>query len=288
MSLRSLPLRTWVFAHLLLVGLTLASPVPAVTSQDMDSYLLRAIERGAPLFNAGNPEACAAVYATALEGVATNAGWGMEEDQRSNLGDWLELTAVIADPAERAWAYRTLIDTVLAGEPLGAPELAESLALFDFSNPDEIERWRVVVDGVMGGRSTGSLRIETERLVFTGETSLRNNGGFSSIRARVRVGSLAGYDALRIRVKGDGRTYILGASSRSGRGDSYWTPFETTAGEWVTVTVPITDMVRQYFGTPIQGRLQPSGVAGVEFYIYDKQEGPFRLEVAQIEAVREG
>jgi hypothetical protein len=68
--------------------------------------------------------------------------------------------------------------------------------------------------------------------------------------------------------------------------DSYWSRFETTSGEWQTVTVPVTDMVRQYFGTPIQGKIQPSGVRGVEFYIYDEQAGPFRLEVGQIEAVR--
>lgn len=266
------------------LALTLA--LMATPSQTMDNYLLRAIERGAPLFNAGNPEACAAVYATALEGIATNSGWGMEEAQRANLADWLELTAVIEDPIQRAWAYRGVIDTILDGELIDAPELAETLPLFDFSDPVQLERWRVVVDGVMGGRSTGSLRIEDETLVFAGETSLRNNGGFSSIRAAVPAGSLAGYSALRIRVRGDGRTYILGASSRSGRGDSYWSRFDTDADDWVTLTVPVTEMVRQYFGTPIQGRLRPESVAGVEFYIYDKQEGPFRLEVDRIEAVR--
>ena len=60
----------------------------------------------------------------------------------------------------------------------------------------------------------------------------------------------------------------------------------TRAGEWQTVTVPIAEMVRQYFGTPIRGSLLPSEVSGVEFYIYDKQAGPFQLEVQKIEAVR--
>ena len=88
-------------------------------------------------------------------------------------------------------------------------------------------------------------------------------------------------------MKGDGRTWILGARGRSDTGaDSYWSRFETRAGEWQTVTVPITEMVRQYFGTPIRGILLPSEVSGVEFYIYDKQAGAFRLEVDTIEAVR--
>ena len=257
-------------------------------SMSTESYLQRAIERGAPLFNAGSPEACAAVYATALEGIAGSQGWGIDAEQRSNLGLRLDLAAGIGDPAERAWAYRALIDTLLGGETIQAPDSPEASSLFDFSDPDEVARWQIVVDGVMGGRSTGALSQADENLLFYGETSLQNNGGFSSIRARVPAGAVAGYDALRIRVKGDGRTYIIGASDQSGRGDSYWTRFETTPDEWVTVAVPITQMVRQFFGNPIRGQLQPANVRGLEFYIYDKLAGPFRLEVASIEAIRSG
>jgi len=270
----------------MLISLSLAVMLSVSGSLDLESYLTRAIERGVPLFNAGNAEACAAVYATALEGVAASDDWGIDEEARANLSDWLEVSSAVPDAAERAWAYRALIDRLLAGEPITAVELAESLLLFDFSDPSQSEPWRVVLDGVMGGLSTGDVNVENERLVFTGETSLRNNGGFSSIRARIPVGSLAGYSALRVQVVGDGRTYIIGVSSRSGRGDSYWTRFETTAGELTTVTAPIADMVRQFFGNPIQGRLQPAQVAGLEFYIYDGQEGPFRLEIERIEAVR--
>jgi len=270
----------------MLTSLTLALTLMASASPGLDDYLTRAIERGVPLFNAGNPEACAAIYATALEGITGTTGWGLDEAQRENLADRLELSSALVDPSDRAWAYRGLIDTILAGEAIEPVQLAESLSLFDFSDPADIEPWRVVLDGVMGGLSTGDVEVEADRLVFSGETSLRNNGGFSSIRAPVPTGSLAGYNALRIEVIGDGRTYILGASSRTGRGDSYWTRFETTPEEAITVTAPINDMVRQYFGNPIRGRLQPAQVAGVEFYIYDKKEGPFRLEVESIEAVR--
>lgn len=271
----------------MLISTTLALALMASSSAAMDAYLERAIDRGVPLFNQGMPGACAAVYATALEGIANGDGWGIDATQLPNLKYQLDLASSIADPGEQAWAYRRIIDALLNDEPLGAPPTSDSRSLFDFSAASEIENWRIVLDGVMGGRSTGQLVQQQDVLLFTGETSLENNGGFSSIRAPVPAGSLAGYDALRIRVKGDGRTWILGVRGRSAMGaDSYWSRFETSAGEWQTVTVPITEMVRQYFGTPIPGRLQPSGVRGVEFYIYDKQAGPFRLEVDKIEAVR--
>jgi monofunctional biosynthetic peptidoglycan transglycosylase len=272
----------------MLTSLTLSLFLLAGSSAAMDAYLERAIERGAPLFNQGMPAACAAVYATALEGIAGSNGWGLEATQIESLEFQLEVAGSIPDAGERAWAYRRIIDSLLAGEPLAAPPVEGSRILFDFSQDADFESWRIVLDGVMGGRSTGRLARQQGALVFSGETSLENNGGFSSIRAPVPSGSLAGYDALRIRVKGDGRTWILGVRGRSGAGaDSYWSRFETTAGDWQTITVPIDEMVRQYFGTPIQGKVRPSGVRGVEFYIYDKQAGPFQLEVDRIEAVRE-
>ena len=273
----------------MLINLALSLALMASAPASMNAYLERTVERGVPLYNQGNAAACAAVYATALEGIAETGDWGLADEQRSNLRSQLEITAALPDPDEQAWAYRRIIDTLLSGEPLSPPATADARPLFDFSDSAEIDRWRVVLDGVMGGLSTGNIRQGEGTLLFTGETSLRNNGGFSSIRARLPAGSLAGYDALRIRVKGDGRSWILGANSGSGgRGDSYWSRFDTRDGEWQTVTVPITDMVRQYFGTPSPGQLRPSGVGGVEFYMYDKQAGPFRLEVAEIEAVRSG
>ena len=164
----------------------------------------------------------------------------------------------------------------------------QSLAEFTADDPNGVE-WEVVNDGVMGGLSKGNFSISDKGILsFSGTLSLENNGGFSSIRAPLPGGAMAGYDALRIRVRGDGRTYILGAATRGGRGNSYWARFETTADEWVTVTVPVTDMVRQFFGNPLPGQLDPARVRGLEFYIYDKKEGPFRLEVAQIEAVQAG
>lgn len=270
-------------------AVTAGQAEPAAPGPALREYLQRTIERGVPLFNQGQPEACAAVYATALEAVADSTGWGVDAQQRARLGALLEVTAAVEQPVEQAWAYRRIIDALLSGEPLEPPATSAARSLFDFSDPAAIDRWRVVLDGVMGGRSTGKLEQGEGSLIFTGDTSLANNGGFSSIRAPLPAGAVAGYDALRIRVKGDGRTWIVGASSRSGRGgDSYWARFETRDGQWQTITVPVAEMVRQYFGTPIEGRIRPSEVRGVEFYIYDKRSGPFRLEVGLIEAVRTG
>ena len=55
--------------------------------------------------------------------------------------------------------------------------------LYDFSENSSLRYWSVVDDGVMGGVSQGSLRINYEgHGVFSGYVSLENYGGFSSIR----------------------------------------------------------------------------------------------------------
>ena len=52
----------------MVLSLALSLALMANTTS-MNGYLERAIERGVPLYNSGQPAACAAVYATALEGV---------------------------------------------------------------------------------------------------------------------------------------------------------------------------------------------------------------------------
>ena len=134
---------------------------PAATPRAFAPYLERAIERGVPLFNQGQPAACAAVYATALEAIVQREGGGIGAQQRSNLEDALELAAVLEDASERAWAYRGLIDARLSGEPISTPGTAQARTLFDFSDLSDVRRWGVVLDGVMGGLSSG--RIEQNR-----------------------------------------------------------------------------------------------------------------------------
>jgi hypothetical protein len=98
---------------------------------------------------------------------------------------------------------------------------------------------------------------------------------------------LDGSDGMLYRVKGDGRTYIaaLRNGARAGSFDiSYWSEFETT-GDWQTVRIPFSGYNPTFFGEDISGRapeLKAEDVNGAAFYIYDKKDGPFRLEIEWI------
>tara|TARA_B100001059_G_scaffold201916_1_gene209557 strand:+ start:1332 stop:2591 length:1260 start_codon:yes stop_codon:yes gene_type:complete len=260
--------------------------LPPVQQSPLELVILNAIERGVPLFNNDNPEGCAAVYATALEAVVAVDGFGLDASVRSSISARLDEIAEDRDMTERAWAYRRIMDALLSERMQVDARVSGDRVLFDFNDPSTVNAFNIVVDGVMGGRSTGRIRSGDGSLVFDGETSLRNNGGFSSMRAAVPSGSCDGADALRIRFKGDGREWIVGTrSGRSFGGESYWTRFDTVNGRWMDVVVPIADMERTSFGQALRGTITPDQIRGIEFYMYDKKAGPFRLEIDSIEAI---
>ena len=59
----------------------------------------------------------------------------------------------------------------------------EQMDLVAFGNENS-SQWRVINDGVMGGLSDGRRRVSEEGyLEFYGNLSLRNNGGFASVRS---------------------------------------------------------------------------------------------------------
>ena len=182
----------------------------------------------------------------------------------------------------------THIVSLAALASLPSLAFADTRVLTQFDGKDDL-RWQTVNDGVMGGVSRGDFSLgDDETLTFAGTISLENNGGFSSIRTRTQDLDLDGYDGLAFEVRGDGRTYYVSLrTARTSRWIAYWAKLETTAGEWTTVRIPFSKWVPTTFGRELPGpKLKVSAVNSVGFMLYDKQAGPFALEVASIAAFK--
>ncbi len=155
--------------------------------------------------------------------------------------------------------------------------------LIELSEPSTALGWMVVNDDVMGGVSSGRLRVDNGRLNFTGELSLANNGGFASVRTRNWGADLTGVKALWVRVKGDGRQWQLRLTTeaRFRRSPvSYSQPFQTEAERWVDVRLPLADFVPSYRGTQLQGPpLDRSQIRELGFLLGDAREEPFKIAV---------
>ena len=147
--------------------------------------------------------------------------------------------------------------------------------------------WRSINDGVMGGLSSGGMRIEDGVAVFSGALSLENNGGFSSIRSSPAVHSLGGKSGLLLRVRGDGRTYGLRLRTNDRfDGPSYQAVLPTRSGEWSEVRIPFDRFEAVFRGRKVSGydELSPEKIRTFGLILADKQPGDFRLEIDWIQA----
>ncbi len=164
---------------------------------------------------------------------------------------------------------------------LSAPSGAQMPQL-DFETG--IAGWRTVVDGVMGGRSTGRVsHAQGGVLRFAGYLSLENNGGFSQIRRDGLEGQFLGAQGLLIRVKGDGRTYQFDVRCSNARvpAGGYQREFVTVDGEWTTLELYFKDFVLKTFGrtVPNAPALDANLIESIGITLADYNPGPFELEV---------
>jgi NADH dehydrogenase [ubiquinone] 1 alpha subcomplex assembly factor 1 len=155
--------------------------------------------------------------------------------------------------------------------------------LFDFAGPDAAQKWQAVNDGVMGGVSDGRFKITADKTMeFSGRLSLENNGGFASVRTKPTNFNIHTGDTLVVRVKGDGREYVLNIYTKSRRmAFSYRAPLPTTRDMWTEVSVPLAEFIPTAFGKQVQGMgpVEPDQINSLGFMLSDKQPGPFKLEV---------
>ena len=169
---------------------------------------------------------------------------------------------------------------------LTAVASAETMtSLFEFREVSDAVNWQIVNDGVMGGRSSSQAAMVKAdagegAMRFSGNLSLENNGGFASVRSRPS-GSL-GLDAgetIVLRVKGDGRRYTFNLYTPDRRtAFSYQMDFDTQAGKWTEIKLPVDKFVAHSFGRPMPNmKLTPSQVHSVGVLLGDKKPGPFEI-----------
>ena len=200
---------------------------------------------------------------------------------------------VFASSALLAVSCGTVGQSAKADEPTSAPTVASDApgtALVDLDDAGTVGTWTTVNDPVMGGRSTSRVTFGNGGLVFSGDISLANNGGFASARSPQDpdIGRrAAGATALRVRARGDGKTYLVKAGI-AGQPWSYIQRFQTEAAVQRTYELPVDGF--QPVGMRLDPdpnaprTLDPSSIDQVSVYILDEQQGPFELTVNAIEA----
>jgi NADH dehydrogenase [ubiquinone] 1 alpha subcomplex assembly factor 1 len=156
--------------------------------------------------------------------------------------------------------------------------------LLDFCDAQTCVDWEAVDDRIMGGCSQSQpTYIRNVGLRFSGTVSLKNNGGFASIRSSPENFDLGQYSGLTLRLRGDGRTYKL--SLRTDLffdGVSYQATFNTIKDTWQEISLPFEAFTPTHHGIRLAtvAPLDATGIKSFGLFIADRQEGPFQLDIA--------
>ncbi|MEM6516069.1 MAG: CIA30 family protein [Bacteroidota bacterium] len=161
--------------------------------------------------------------------------------------------------------------------------ILSTMTLFDFNPEIDISKWQIVDDVVMGGRSNGNFNLDQNgHGEFSGFISLKNNGGFSSVRYRMPKLNVENFTKAILRIKGDGKNYQFRIKSNSREYATYVYEFETTE-EWSTIEVPFEKMRPQFRGRKLNMPNYPGEtIEEITFLIGNKKEESFKLLIDSI------
>jgi hypothetical protein len=155
--------------------------------------------------------------------------------------------------------------------------------IFDFNLNTDLSDWRVIDDGVMGGRSSGNFKGSSEGFgVFYGSVSLENNGGFSSLRYGFPKMDLKGFKEVVLKVKGNKKKFQFRIKDKSTNYHSFIAVFETN-GAWQTIKIKLSEMYPAFRGRKLLiGNFSSKSIEEIAFLIGNKTEENFKLEIDKI------
>jgi hypothetical protein len=140
-----------------------------------------------------------------------------------------------------------------------------------------MQELQVINDDVMGGRSRSGLLRTAAGLVFEGDVSLANGGGFASFRAPLSLPPDA--TALQVAVRGDERRYRFVLRTESSGAAQYQAPFVAPRA-WTMLRFVPADFVARFRGRLVAAPpLRLADVQAFGLLIGEGQSGPFNVEL---------
>jgi NADH dehydrogenase [ubiquinone] 1 alpha subcomplex assembly factor 1 len=161
--------------------------------------------------------------------------------------------------------------------------ITSSSMIFDFNKKANISQWKVLDDIVMGGKSSGNIKLNKEKNgVFYGSVSTENYGGFTSVRYNCKEISTKNRTHIILRVKGDGKKYQFRIKSKNTLDYSYITKFETT-GEWQSIKLFLTNFYPSFRGRKLEKpNFNHSQIEEIAILIGNSKNESFELVIDSI------
>lgn len=156
----------------------------------------------------------------------------------------------------------------------------------DFGKDKAGAEWIVINDGVMGGRSNGSMLLKENSFVFKGNISTANNGGFSTVRSRFGSFELSGFTKVLVRYKAQGHSFSMTLEDQKPFNTPYYKiemPGET--GKWQTAEMKLAKFAEYILGRETGKYLNEDKldkIIRLGFINTGKKDAEFSLEVDYI------
>jgi len=158
--------------------------------------------------------------------------------------------------------------------------------IIDFGKTKSGNEWVVVVDGVMGGLSSSTTEISENSLYFKGNISLKNNGGFASLRGPKYKKDYSSYTNLKIRYRSKGQAFGI----RFLKYEQFFMPylkksFDETSWEWKTVSVPLNEFKQYILNSERSKNITVKDfedISRIGLIVSNKTEGDFEIEIDYI------
>jgi hypothetical protein len=197
-----------------------------------------------------------------------------------------ETTSSVAPSTVQSIAPTTAVSTSTTTTSTTSMPDPTSTVLFDFSNQDETSDWFNQNDTVMGGVSDSATTWVDGQLVFSGNLSLDNNGGFTSTFGPINdqlPTLMSGAEAIVVTARGDGKTYLM--QIRNYDNTRYIQRFTTVADVEQDYILPLADFESvdwRLSVIPNAAPIDTNTIGQLGFYLLDKQVGPFELAISMI------
>lgn len=192
-----------------------------------------------------------------------------------------------------------LLTSLIASITANAGTHMHSIDLLNLDDTPQ-SQWRIVNDGVMGGRSSSRINNNGNVLLFSGTVSLENNGGFASINQPLTpwqlkleepssdplVAQKRAANRIILTAKGDGKRYQLRIKTGDGMAQTtYKTGFTPLNGELQQWQFTPQQFIETFRGRDYPTRPKPdfNQLSAVGILISDKQAGDFQLEVHSLQ-----
>lgn len=159
--------------------------------------------------------------------------------------------------------------------------------LLDFRQKDAQINWRITNDGVMGGKSQGNIIVKSDHLLFTGNISLENNGGFSAAFLALKP-LRREIEFVTVDILGDGNCYqIKIMTNLNGKTIYYFHEFLTEPGVRQKLTFEFINFQASVRGRklPDAPRFKSQFIEEIGFLIKANQAGDFSLSVFAIDFI---